>query len=104
MSLSVTSNAHEIPAFCLTENVGNEPLFLVEETPTHYLVAIDIPSLPAEEVRIRGKNKDLFVEGRPISEFLQNKTYMQFHAMTKACRTIYQEGILWLVMPKYFEA
>lgn len=78
------------------------PLFLIEETPTHYLVAIDIPSLPAEEVRIREQKKELFVEGIPYSSFLQKKTYFQFHSKSRSCRTLYKDGVLWLIMPKYY--
>lgn len=81
---------------------NSSPLFLVEETPKYYLVAIDIPSLPAGEVCIREQKKELFVEGIPCGSFLQKKTYFQFHSESRMCQTVYKDGFLWLVMPKYF--
>ena len=89
-------------AFQSMEVDDEAPLFLVEETSNHYLIAIDIPSLPTREVRIREKKNEIFVEGIPLPSFLKKKTYFQFKSEARTCRTIYKDGVLWLVMPKYF--
>lgn len=96
----LTSINHEISNF-LIHHVHDMLVFSIKETETHYLIAMDIPGLPVNEARIREENKSVYVECMPDKRSSQKKTYLESHFKNKACQTIYQEGILWLAMPKY---
>lgn len=91
---------HEISNFLL-HHINEIPLFSVRETPSHYLVAVDLPNLSTDEMYIREKNKNIYVEGINKNEPTRKQTYFYFHPESKNCQTIYQDGILWLAMPKY---
>lgn len=49
------------------------------------------------------KNSTLYLEGIPEMGEPEKKIYFKFHDEGKDCRTVYQDGILWLAMPKYAE-
>lgn len=80
--------------------IDSDPYFLLEETPDFYLVAIDIPSLPAQHPKVLTKEGTLSVEGESIRVADGRQIYFQFHSTTKASQTVYKDGVLWLVLPK----
>ena len=73
---------YEVSKYFLS-HINEIPLVSIKETSTHYMVALDLPDAPETD--------------------LQKKTYFQFHDESQSCRTIYQDGVLWLAMPKYAE-
>ena len=72
----------------------DSPLFIVEETPTHYLLAVDIPSLPAGEVRIREKKNEILIEVRQEyreAASVKLASNPQDHCLTEDGQTVVQE-------------
>jgi len=85
-----------------TDVISNIPLFLVEETSTHYILAIDIPGLPTENPKIRFKNGILSVVEEQSDVEKLEKLLFQFYSTTQTSRTTLKEGFLWIELPKYF--
>lgn len=69
------------------------PLFSLEESDSYYMVALDLPSLPSE-AEIFTDKRELVVEGK------ENQLFFRCRPQGQAIRASYQDGRLWLLLPK----
>lgn len=99
-SLRVKTNA-----IASSENAPPSAMFSLEESMSHYLVSIDIPTIPAAETEILCKRNELIVEGKGVeSPTDQKQTYFRCRSNGRGIRASYQDGVLWLLLPKIVNA
>tara|TARA_B110001454_G_C12723220_1_gene435919 strand:+ start:4844 stop:5257 length:414 start_codon:yes stop_codon:yes gene_type:complete len=78
----------------------NPALFSLAEIDTHYLVAVDIPSIPAIATQIVTTKKQLLIESQKDNSGTKE---VIFRAVPrgKGIKTIYLNGVLYLLLPKF---
>ncbi len=74
-------------------------MFSLAESDSHYLVAVDIPTIPALETEILASNGQLTVEGQSENS-LERQTIFRMMPQGKGIKTVYMNGILYLLLPK----
>ena len=74
-------------------------MFSLTETETQYLVAVDIPSIPSLDTEIVATRSQLSIEG--YAENSDHKqTVFKLLPKGKLIKSVYQNGVLWLILPK----
>lgn len=77
----------------------NPPLFSLIESDSHYMVAVDLPSLPSHDNEVYVTKDELFVAGTVDGQIDQQKIFSCIpHG--KGISATYKDGILWLSLPK----
>lgn len=84
----------------LINNPLTRPLFSIEEVDSHYLLAVDVPSIPAADTEIYSKRNVLIVEGESLEDQSMKQIFFQCRAQGKGIKAQYQNGVLWLLLPK----
>jgi HSP20 family molecular chaperone IbpA len=78
----------------------NDPaLFSLAEVNSHYIVAVDLPTIPSPATRILSTKNQLTVESRS-NDSDQVQTIFRLLPKGKGIKTIYKDGVLWLFLPK----
>ena len=89
------------PGSALLDPKSQPALFSLEESESHYLVALDIPTIPAEETEILSRKNELVVEGISARDQLRAKQiFFRCRPKGKGIKASYKDGILWLLLPK----
>lgn len=66
-------------------------LFSLEESKSFYWIAVDLPAL-SQKTEIIAQKNELVVKGE--------QTFFRCRAQDKKIKTSYQNGVLWLMLPK----
>lgn len=78
----------------------NPPMFFVKELDLHYVVALDIPTIPSLSPEIFTSKGELTVESQS-REYHEPQTILRLLPRGKSIKTIYEGGVLWLLLPKF---
>ena len=77
----------------------NPAMFSLAESDSHYLVAVDIPTIPAQGTEILTSKGQLTVEGQSENSH-ERQTIFRMMPQGKGIKTVYVNGILYLLLPK----
>jgi hypothetical protein len=83
--------------------VQNLPLFDIQESDSHYLLAVDLPSLPPLGTSNEASSKELKVTTGHWFADSQSPGHTLLRCLTdrkSGIQAKYQNGILWLMLPK----
>ncbi|MDZ4662748.1 MAG: Hsp20/alpha crystallin family protein [Pseudomonadota bacterium] len=95
MSLNSTQSS-EFPKL---SKQNNSAMFSLNESASHYLVAVDIPTIPTKSTQILTTKEGLVIEGfREGSESKQ--TVFRWQPQGKGVKATNENGVLWLLLPK----
>lgn len=88
----------------LKDQAGNfeqegEAMFSVDEAESHYLISLDIPTIPSLAVQVLRTKDALLVEGM-FADSGQMQTVFQCRPQGKGIQASYKNGVLWLMLPK----
>jgi hypothetical protein len=75
-------------------------MFSLEESDSYYLVAVDIPNIPSLSTEILTSKGELTIEGQS-TESNEPQTVLRLLPKGKNIKTIYKDGVLWLLLPKF---
>ena len=82
-----------------TQYSPNPAMFSLAESDSHYLVAVDLPTIPTLGTEILSSKGEITVEGK--SENSQEKqTIFKMFPQGKGIKTVYMNGVLYLLLPK----
>ncbi len=87
------------PAAAQPARQVNPAMFSLEESDSYYLVAVDIPSIPAQGSEIFLSQGQLTVESRS-EDSQERQTIFRMMPQGKGIKTVYMNGILYLLLPK----
>jgi hypothetical protein len=94
-------NKHHQGVFMSIESsCQSTPMFSLNEQDSYYVVSIDLPTLPSNHTQIRATSELLAIEAPP-QDSLDTKTYFRMLKKGEGIKTVYQDGVLWLLLPKY---
>jgi HSP20 family molecular chaperone IbpA len=71
----------------------------IQETATEYLIAIDLPSFPAEDLEILKTQNGICIEGR-FPKTQKRQKILQCQTRGPGIKAIYLDGQIWLKFPK----
>ena len=74
-------------------------MFSLAESDSHYLVAVDIPTIPMHGTEILTSKGQLTVEGQSENSH-ERQTILRMFPQGKGIKTVYMNGILYLLLPK----
>lgn len=74
-------------------------MFSLAESESHYLVVVDIPTIPAQATKILTSKGQLTVEGQSENSN-ERQTIFRMFPQGKGIKTVYLNGILYLLLPK----
>lgn len=75
-------------------------IFSLAELDSHYVVAVDLPTIQALSPEIFTSKSELTIEGQSI-ESHEPQTLLRLIPRGKNIKTIYKDGVLWLLLPKF---
>lgn len=75
-------------------------MFSLVELDSHYIVAIDLPTIPSLSPEVFTSKGELTIEGQSI-ETHESQTVLRLLPKGKNIKTIYKDGIIWLLLPKF---
>lgn len=75
-------------------------VFSLEESESYYLVSIDIPIISATGTKILTKKNEILIEGNENNIAKEKKTFFRCHSQSGGMKAAYQDGMLWLLLPK----
>ncbi len=74
-------------------------MFSLAESELDYVVAVDIPTIPAWATEISSCNGELTVEGESQDSH-ERQTIFRMFSQGKGIKAAYMKGVLYLVLPK----
>jgi HSP20 family molecular chaperone IbpA len=74
-------------------------MFSLAESDSHYLVAVDIPTIPTTGAEILTSRGQLTVEGQSEDSH-ERQTIFRMFPQGKGIKTVYLSGVLYLLLPK----
>lgn len=94
----LTTTDQHSPTFTLPRSNGSRASIVVESD-SHYLLAVDVPTLPLLQTEILRTENELVIEGSLLGS-VNKQTFLHMYAANNGINTIYKDGILWLLLPK----
>ncbi len=74
-------------------------MFSLDESTSHYLVAVDIPTIPAAATQILSTKEGLVIESLANDQHTK-QTIFRWQPKGKGIKATYENGVLWLLLPK----
>ena len=96
MNLSTYNNLTALNSSVLL----NPAMFSLVELDSYYMLAIDLPTIPTLATEIITTKNQMTVEGKSENSE-ENQTIFRFLPKGKDIKTIYKDGVLWLLLPKF---
>jgi hypothetical protein len=83
-----------------TDYPQSPAMFSLAELDSHYVVAVDIPTIPLLSPEILTSKGELTLEGES-TESHEPQTVLRLLPKGKNIKTVYKNGVLWLLLPKF---
>ncbi|MGE0633896.1 MAG: hypothetical protein AB7O96_15885 [Pseudobdellovibrionaceae bacterium] len=77
----------------------NPAMFSLVEFDSHYMVAVDLPTIPMSQPEILKTKNQLTVESHSDNPE-KDQTILRLLQKGSGIKSIYKDGVLWLVLPK----
>lgn len=78
---------------------SNPSLFSIIESDDHYLLSIDLPTLPTEKAEVFCNSRELLIEG-VVKGCPGLQKIFDFRSAHGSVEAIYNNGVLYLALPK----
>lgn len=92
-ALSTTAAIHSLV------HTSHPPLFALTESKTHFVIAIDLPSMKIEKTEITSAPDELTISARWPNEGDRTEVF-KMCTDNHNIRPVYLNGVLWLLLPK----
>lgn len=84
----------------INETMPAIPVFDLQESENHYVIAIDLPSAPISGTEIEVRDDLLQVLMNCQSEVEKRNILFRCQSKRNVIRAKYQNGVLWVLLPK----